>query len=240
MAHHISRRQVLRIGLLVAGIGALLTILSERLGNWLNPMQRSPESGSPPAAPLIVPRADWGARLPDHTAPEELGFASKATEPEWYIYPGDLTDEYNTIAIHHSASLLASNETMLDIQNLHMDANRWADIGYHYGIDRDGIVYEGRDIGSRGASVAGFNTGTIGVVVMGNFEEDQPLPPQLAALQTVVNWLTASYKLTHLAAHGEFNPESVCPGKNLIPYLDSLARSAGLARGTAGHVPPSP
>jgi hypothetical protein len=155
------------------------------------------------------------------------------------VYPGNLADAYNTVVIHHTAIALDTNETMRSIQDLHMDTNGWADIGYHYAIDKDGVIYEGRNIGVRGASVAGHNTGVIGVVVMGNFEFDQPLMAQLTALQTLVNWLTTTYSLTHLAGHGEFNPESVCPGKNLALYLDMLARGAGLQRGTGGYVPPT-
>lgn len=168
-----------------------------------------------------------------------MGFAFDATDPAWYTYPDPLETVYNTVAIHHSASLLSTNETMRDIQDLHMDTNHWADIGYHYGIDNAGSIYQGRSITVRGASVAGYNTGTIGVVVMGNFEYDHPLDVQLSALQTLVNWLAAVFTLSHLAAHQEFNPESLCPGQNMLPYLDTLAHNAGLQRGTGGHVKPA-
>jgi N-acetylmuramoyl-L-alanine amidase len=189
--------------------------------------------------PPIISRSEWGAREPDHQAPNEFGFATSPLKPQWYVYPESLTDAYNTVVIHHSASLLAVNETMTDIQDSHMDVNGWADIAYHYGIDKDGLVYEGRDIGARGASVAGFNTGTIGIVVMGNFEQEHPLDVQMKSLQALVNNLTSIYSLSHLAGHGEFNPESVCPGSHFIPYLDELAQNAGLLRGTAGHVRPT-
>jgi hypothetical protein len=188
-------------------------------------------------APTIVTRAEWVARPPNHNAPNELGFAASPTESAWYVYPGDLAFAYSTVAIHHSAALLAANETMRSIQNEHMDVNGWADIAYHFAIDKDGVIYEGREIGVRGASVAGHNTGTIGVVVMGNFELESPLEVQLAALQSLLNWLARQYTLSHLAAHGEFNPESVCPGKYLTAHLDSLAQNAGLQRGTGGYVP---
>jgi N-acetylmuramoyl-L-alanine amidase-like protein len=186
--------------------------------------------------PVFVRRAEWGARPPNHEAPNEFGFATRPTESAWYVYPGDLAAEYSTVAIHHSAALLASNETMRSIQNEHMDVNGWADVAYHFAIDKNAVIYEGREIGARGASVAGHNTGTIGVVVMGNFEQESPLDVQLDALQSLLNWLTQQYTLSHLAAHGEFNPESVCPGKYLGAHLDTLARGAGLLRGTGGYV----
>ncbi len=185
----------------------------------------------------IVPRDQWGARQPDHEAANEFGTTTDPTNPAWYVYPDNLADVYSTVAIHHSAILLDTNETMRDVQDLHMDINHWADVGYHYVIDKDGILYEGRDIHVRGSSVAGYNTGTIGVCVMGNFEQDFPLEIQLTTLQQVVNWLATTYTLTHLATHHEFNPGSLCR-QNMLPYIDPLAQNAGLQRGTGGYVRP--
>lgn len=229
----ISRRQLLLVTTLAAGLGMGAVLTNRKRLRLLQTRLTAP-----PPAPRILSRADWNARPPNHEAPNEFGFALTARDSEWYVYPDDLTQIYNTVAIHHSASLLAANETMLDIQNLHMNSNGWADIGYHYGIDKDGVIYAGRDVGVRGASVAGYNTGTIGVVLMGNFEVDSPLEVQLTALQHLLNWLAYTYLLTHLAAHREFNPESLCPGQNMLPYLDTLAQNAGLQRGTGGHVVP--
>ncbi|MEZ4667208.1 MAG: N-acetylmuramoyl-L-alanine amidase [Anaerolineae bacterium] len=233
MQLHLSRRRLLAaLGLAI--IGALSLVLTNRKLLRIAQTRLS----APPPMPLIVPREAWGARQPNHDAPNESGFAPVPTSPEWYVYPQPLEYVYYTVAIHHSAALLTSDETVLDIQNLHMDKNGWADVGYHYGIDSNGVIYEGRDIGARGASVAGYNTGTIGIVVMGNFEVDTPLPAQLTAAQTLVNWLTYTYLLTHLAAHREFNNESLCPGANMLPHLDKLAQNAGLQRGTGGYVQP--
>lgn len=191
-----------------------------------------PATPTPPPMPTIVPRAAWGARDPNPDAAMESGPFG------WHVYEGDLAQVYRTVAIHHSAHRLASNKTMRDLQDIHMDRNQWADIGYHYGIDAQGVVYAGRDIRVRGSSVAGYNTGTIGVVVMGNFEVEQPLPTQLDSLRTLVVWLAHTFRLTHLAAHGEFNPDSVCPGRFMQQHLDALAAAAGLLRGTGGYVPP--
>lgn len=111
-----------------------------------------------------------------------------------------------------------------------MDNRGWADIGYHFGIDAGGLIYAGRDLQVRGASVAGWNTGVIGVVVMGNFEWEAPADTQLSALQTLVNWLARTYTLTYLAGHDELNDGTVCPGRFLKLYLDALAHGAGLQR----------
>jgi hypothetical protein len=192
-----------------------------------------------PPQPIIVPRAAWGARPPNHEAPNERGFAAGPLEDSWWVYPGLLSDIYTTVVIHHTAQQQDTPETMVDVQNLHMNRNGWADIGYHFGIDVDGNIYEGRDIGVRGASVAGYNTGLIGVALMGNFEVEQPTPAQLAAAQALTIWLAAVYTLTHLAGHGEFNGNTACPGANLKTQLDALATTANLLRGTGGYISPS-
>ncbi len=230
LGRRISRRRVLAFLTTAVGLGALaLKLVEDALYPYLPTLA---------VMPTPVFRAEWGARLPDHDTPNERGFARSATDGAWYVYPGNLADVYHTVVIHHSAIALDTNETMRSVQDLHMDVNRWADIGYHFGIDRNGVIYEGRDMRVRGASVAGHNTGVVGVVVMGNFEIDKPLDAQLVALQTLVNWLAVTYALTHLSGHGEFNPETVCPGKNLAVYLDRLARGARLQRGTDGYVAP--
>lgn len=189
--------------------------------------------------PTPVTRADWNARAPNHAALNEFGFSSDANPEGWHVYSENLVDIYRTVAVHHSASGMRGT-TMNTMQNLHMDQRLWADIGYHFGIDRDGTIYTGRDIGVRGASVAGHNTGTIGVVVMGNFNTEQPTAPQVIALQTLVNHLAEAYQLTHVAGHREFNGNTTCPGDRMMHLLDFLAAGAGLRRGTDGYVPPSP
>lgn len=189
--------------------------------------------------PAIVPRIGWGAREPDHTAPNETGFWGADNNEGWFIYPGDLSAIYRTVVVHHSVILEADDEaTMREIQAEHMDARRWADVGYHFGVGQTGLIFEGRDLRARGTHVAGYNTGSVGIVFFGNFEEESPAPEQLAAGSRLIDWLALRLELTHLAGHGEFNDFSVCPGANMVYYLDSLAESAGLARGTEGYQDP--
>jgi hypothetical protein len=244
-----KRREVLRYGALgtlvmaglAAGIGTLggiMLLLRPRRASAPAPAETSAPTQPPLPPPPIVSRADWGARPPDHTAPNETGFADSARDDGWFAYVGDLAAVYNTVVIHHTATFPAQDETMADVQALHMDRNGWADVGYHFAIDANGVVYEGRDVHVRGSSVAGHNSGVMGVVLMGNFERGQPTAAQLQALQPLVNWLAQTYALSHLAAHREFNSDSLCPGDNLMPYLDSVAQVAGLQRGTDGYVPP--
>ena len=94
----------------------------------------------------------------------------------------------------------------------------WSDIGYHFLIDRDGTVAEGRPIERTGAHVKGHNTGTIGITLFGghggekdnafadNFTEDQD-----AALRKLVARLQAEYGPgLKLSGHHEY-ANKACP-----------------------------
>ncbi|HVO42809.1 MAG TPA: peptidoglycan recognition family protein [Aggregatilineales bacterium] len=229
-------------GLASTGGLATLLILRRRLEmETVTAVAAQAPTATPTLTPLpIVPREAWNARPVNHAAENEKGFASASNPLGWYVYEGDLAQIYRTVALHHSYPIRRDTGTMRQIQDLHLDGDKWADIGYHFGIDGKGIIYAGRDIHVRGSSVAGYNTGTLGVVLIGDFQSETPSPEQIAAFTTLVRWLKATYGLTHLAGHFEFNPETVCPGKNAIPYLDPIAKLTMLQRGTGGYQGPTP
>ena len=230
-----KRRHFLILAGLSVASGSGLFFLSRVADFWLA-QARVAAMTALAALPVLISRDSWGAQAVNHEAVSERGFAGPANPFGWMTYDGDLREAYHTVAIHHSAYTQRSGKTMRDLQDYHMDVRRWADIGYHFGIDPDGQIYAGRDIGSRGASVAGHNTGLIGIVVMGHFEWEAPTDAQLVALQTLINDLANRYALTHLAGHTDLNPNTVCPGRYLALYLDLLAQGAGLQRGYGAEV----
>ncbi len=189
--------------------------------------------------PPIVLRADWGAREPNHDAANETGFYSLTNVEGWREYEGDLRAIYRTVVVHHSVVYETDDSsTMREIQHEHMDDRQWADIGYHFAVGRSGEVFEGRDLMARGTHVETYNSGSVGVVFLGNFEVDYATPEQIEAGRQLIDWLALRLELTHLAGHDEFNDFTECPGAHLLPYLDPLADSAGLQRGTDGYEPP--
>jgi len=130
----------------------------------------------------IVTREQWGA---DETA----GFATRTAE------------QVHMAVIHHTAhtsdpvraNSYTPEEAPALIRAMHSYHTRqlgWADIGYNILIDRFGTIYEGRKggfvNGVVGAHAAGFNTGSFGVAVIGNFVDEQAPEPALEALTNVV------------------------------------------------------
>jgi hypothetical protein len=195
---------------------------------------------SPPPKPAIVSRAEWGARPLNLEAPEEFGLFDPKTNPEGVLYySSDLSAVLNTIVVHHSA---IPDTGPADIQNLHMDRRGFADVAYHFMIAKDGMIYEGRELNIRGAHVQGFNTGSVGVVLLGNFNDEQPTEAQLNSLRALVDYLRYTYGIRYLAGHKDYPDQSPdgteCPGDNLYPLLPGLARELGMKYGIDGYVRP--
>jgi hypothetical protein len=191
------------------------------------------EPECPPMLLVINNRASWNAAEPDIANSDE-GFYDPILNPGgWYIYPDPLRQELNTFIIHHSATL---DSTPASIQAGHMNGEGYADIAYHYIIDKAGLIYEGRDIHVRGAHTGGHNTGTVGIVLIGNFETEEPTAEQICSLKRLALQLKHQYDITHLAGHRDFQPnETVCPGEHLDDQLEGIAADLNLEFGTGGY-----
>lgn len=154
----------------------------------------------------------------------------------------DLIDgcDYSMIALHHAGRSMGCGfgaGQMRAIQSEHQA--KFDDIGYHYGIDCMGKIFEGRDIRFKGSSVHNYNTGVIGIVLLENLttaEEggdmvafarqtletmkgnmDQKIPAvQIDSLLNLVQALTRVFRVTILGGHREFPGQAgegkICPG----------------------------
>lgn len=189
--------------------------------------------------PAIVSRDDWGALSVDHSARNEYGIYDRDRNPYgWYVYRASLRASYQTLIIHHSAVYKSDGPaTLMEIQRLHREDRGWADVGYHFMVDKGGTIYEGRDLTARGAHTAGFNTGSAGICLLGDFRFESPARDQLEATLALIRWLVELLSPSHLAGHQQFNPATLCPGSLLAAQLEGLARAAGLRFGIDGYRP---
>ncbi|GFM62414.1 peptidoglycan recognition protein family protein [Pseudomonas capsici] len=170
--------------------------------------------------------------------------------------------DYSMIALHHAGRSVgcgAGAEQMLSIQNAHQA--KFADIGYHYGIDCTGKIFEGRDIRFKGSNVNNYNTGVIGIVLLENLttadeggdivaltrqtletltgKMDQKIPDiQIDALLILIQALTSVFRITTLGGHREFPMQAgegkICPGNIGMELVNNLRIKTKLLR------PPSP
>lgn len=179
-------------------------------------------------------RAQWGARPPNYRAADEGGWFDPRRNPGGWLVYDDPAHMLTTVVVHHTA--LGVEIDAVAIQRLHMDKRGLADIAYHLVIDAEGLVFEGRRLNVRGAHVRGANTGTVGVVLLGNFEKHTPTQEQVTTLHQVVGALKRRFGgITHVAGHRDFNDETVCPGRFGAMLLPPLATAHGLALGTGGY-----
>jgi len=204
-------------------------------------------AGAVVAPPFIASRADWGA------------------DESWRnMYPNCTTPDYASTVdfavIHHTVN---SNNygpgdsagLIRGIYYFHTHSNGWCDIGYNFLIDRFGQIFEGRFGGGHkaviGAHAGGFNTGSTGVAMLGDYDAAPVPAAAYGALRNLLAWKLKYHGIdplgtaTHRVADSDCNcqkwpPGTVvtiptivghrdvdstgCPGSNLYPLLPQLRR----------------
>jgi len=96
-------------------------------------------------------------------------------------------------------------------------------IGYHHVIRRNGEIEDGRDINQIGAHVAGQNTGSIGVCLVGGVDDaGKPkanfTPEQWKNLERYVRAFKAEYPRATIHGHNEFAAKA-CPSFDVQTWL---------------------
>jgi len=192
-------------------------------------------------APAIVPRLSWGAD-------ESIRRAAPSFAPQARFS-----------IVHHTAgrndySRAEAPAIVKAIQLYHVRGNGWNDIGYNFLVDRFGTVYEGRFGGSErnviGAHAQGFNTGSVGVALLGTYGGTAPSSAAQEAIAELLAWrldlahADPTAALTFVSGGSNRFPRGVpvllrgvsghrdtgfteCPGDLLYARLNALAAVAG-------------
>lgn len=166
-----------------------------------------------------------------------------------YEYPKYGVDK---IIIHHTASEDLSDvddysATVRSIYQYHASARGWGDLGYNYLIDPNGVVYEGR-AGGEGVvagHTAGYNTGSVGIALIGNFESDVLPGVMMQSLSELVYDLSLEYdinpggktrfrgqRMENILGHRDLSA-TACPGEHAYDDLDTLRSMVDAAIDTA-------
>ena len=132
------------------------------------------------------------------------------------------------ITLHHQGETFQPDrdpqQYLRDLQTWSRKTRLWVDIPYHYIIDLDGNIYEGRDIHFAGDTNTQYDpAGHALIEVVGNFEEVEPNPKQLDAVVNVMTMIAIKYKVPpeKISGHKDVASGTVCPGKNLYRYLEN-------------------
>ena len=145
---------------------------------------------------------------------------------------------YTTVVLHNFDN--GYKNTPEKIKDFDLKQDGYADIGCHFIIDREGIIYEARSLLFLGAHVVDkpTNTGRIGVVVCGDFQhqwwdlsDDDVEPKQIVALEKLLNALKSTFdgKLKFLMTHRDYK-SGACPGDKLLGHLDNLRAKTDLTK----------
>jgi hypothetical protein len=147
------------------------------------------------------------------------------------------------ITVHHDAlnsagkggrAFAIDRLTRVRREHLSRDAS-WVDIGYHFIIDPDGSVWEGRPLSIEGAHVARTNDHNMGIMLMGNFDEHRPTTAQINTLEAFLaqQMMTHRVGITNLYTHQELK-STACPGRSLQAHMRSTRGSKGRLRSVIG------
>ena len=192
---------------------------------------------------------------PGATPPDELANArasQRLTRAQWHCPETNFKSKPQTAAIHHLIvhhTATANDATdwpavVRTIWNFHAVTNGWRDLGYHYLIDPNGVIYEGRAGGEKSAGIhfSCANSGTMGIALLGNYLTTVPTESALQSLEKLLatqcqqfhldplgaSWHTSTgLKLPHIAGHLDANASANgkvcagthCPGERLYSLL---------------------
>lgn len=166
-----------------------------------------------------------------------------------------------TIFIHCSATrpdwLLGRplSEKVAEIRRWHVQQRKWSDIGYHYVIDRNGQIAQGRAEHVPGAHVEGHNSGSIGVCLIGGHGssandafEDHFTTAQEVALRNLIEEISERMPIKRVRGHNEV-ANKACPGFSVarwhagkkprtspVQSTTVQASAAQIASGAAGGI----
>ena len=119
------------------------------------------------------------------------------------------------IIIHCSATPEGRDVKMETIKSWHVKGNGWSDIGYHFVIELDGTLKEGRPLHRSGAHTRGENATSIGICYVGGIDKnknakDTRTAEQKDVLNKIVAGLLEDYPEASVHGHNEFAAKA-CP-----------------------------
>uniref|UniRef100_A0A1B6G8F5 Peptidoglycan-recognition protein n=1 Tax=Cuerna arida TaxID=1464854 RepID=A0A1B6G8F5_9HEMI len=155
----------------------------------------------------IKSRSQWGAAPPRET-------------------PTRISGAVPWVIIHHSegntnCSGKPCKEIVRNIQDYHMNENNWADIGYNFLVAPTGEVFEGRGWGIVGAHAPKYNSKSVGICLIGSYQNKSPPEAQLAAVQELIASGVNQAKirpLYKLIGHRQVRATE-CPGDKLYSII---------------------
>lgn len=186
----------------------------------------------PAPKPPIIAHADWGAM-----------------KPAGPFVP----QQPHRITLHHEGvpfdSSMSAPDYLRHVQDWCINHRKWPDIPYHFLIDLEGNIYEGRPLSARGDTNTSYDPQDHALVaLLGKYDagEQQPNQMQIDSIIALMAWIADTYEISPDLIHGhrDFIPlndkgepidprtgeKITCPGDNLYRYLADGTIQNGIAR----------
>ncbi len=134
------------------------------------------------------------------------------------------------LTLHHVATakpLVPEDDPAAKLLAIQKWGNRdkgWADLPYHFLIDLEGDIFEGRDVMKVGDTNTKYDpAGHFLVSMIGNYELQAPNEKQLAAIADLMAWGSDRFNIdpATIAGHKDCVKGTQCPGLFLYPYVVS-------------------
>lgn len=168
--------------------------------------------------------------MPEETAPEMLEKEAWGGRPhEERLSCARAITAYDYLVVHHCATpndqvdQRTEQEQMQFLQDYHQQTLGWCDIGYHYGIGKEGTIFEGSLSENEGRHEPSVNANSLGVVFHGDYGSRILTDSQWTAGVQLLAYLCQTFGITpaNIQGHRDF-AATECPGENIYERLDAL------------------
>lgn len=128
------------------------------------------------------------------------------------------------MTVHHTGLTyadLSAPARVRAVEGLHMDDRGWVNLAYHFLIDANGNVYEGRPVTAVGDTGTNYDpTGHFLVCAEGDFNSQVIPAAQVSAMADVLAWGAVHFGVEPATIRGHRDwAATSCPGENFYPLI---------------------
>ena len=147
------------------------------------------------------------------------------------------------MTVHHTAALLDTNRNaparVRQHQRFHIDDRGWPDLAYHFIVDANGHVYEGRPVTAVGDTATNYDpTGHFLVCAEGDFNRQSISAAQVAAVVDLLAWGSVQFGVdaSTIRGHRDWAATS-CPGEDFYALISDGSLEQAVRDRVAGGTP---
>jgi N-acetylmuramoyl-L-alanine amidase len=135
-------------------------------------------------------------------------------------------EDVTRIVIHCTATPEGRAVTIEDVRRWHVDERGWSDVGYHWLVELDGELKQGRKEHVSGAHAKGWNHCSIGVCYVGGCNKDMKAKDtrtddQKITLGCLLQDLRCRYPKAKIIGHRDISSKA-CPSFDALKEYASI------------------